>query len=303
MRSFWARLASLIALATIASGAHAQAVLQSGPVVPFHAPAWFGNGIVADGGNSTTPFINSLALFNGSNCPLSVSSQTGAGASTSPHSQLSICQTDTATTFNIQGVNGQPAPSLQFNIGGTTYPFPSAVEGLTTTMISSSITAQVGQSYGVKTSLGAYTVTLPSVASLSDGATIWVTDIDDNAQSNNITIAGSGSDKINFFNSQLTSLVLNHVSAGASFVLRGGAWRANVLAGPQFGLDATGACRNLSVWDIASAASVNIGCIGSTGFVPNGVFTLIAALPDEANGDAVPTHGLYLSAGVLKVNP
>lgn len=33
------------------------------------------------------------------------------------------------------------------------------------------------------------------------------------------------------------------------------------------------------------------------------LFSTIAALPDEANGGTVPTHGLYLSAGVLKVNP
>lgn len=104
-------------------------VQQAGPIVQYHPPAWYANGVVGDGGNGTAPFLSAVGLFNGANCPFSVSSQTTPGASTSASAQVSICQTTTATTFYVQGLNGQATPGVFFNIGGTTYPFPGAGGG------------------------------------------------------------------------------------------------------------------------------------------------------------------------------
>lgn len=99
-------------------------VQQSGPIVAFHAPAWYRNGVLGDGGGVSTPYLSALGLFGGSTCPLGVSSQTGPGSSTSPHSQFTICQTNAATTFTFAGVNGQPNPAVYFNVGGVNYSFP-----------------------------------------------------------------------------------------------------------------------------------------------------------------------------------
>jgi hypothetical protein len=118
-------MAAVVALCAMASLAKAQgAVVQSGPVTPFHSSAWSSNGVVGDGGSPQTPFLSSLGLFNGSNCPFGISSQTGPGVSTSPYALFTICQTPTTSTLVFAGVNGQANPSVFFNIGGVNYPFP-----------------------------------------------------------------------------------------------------------------------------------------------------------------------------------
>ena len=104
-------------------------IQQAGPIVQYHAPSFYANGIVGDGGSSTTPFLSAVGLFGGTNCPLSISSQTGPGASLAAYSQLTVCQTATATTFTVQGLNGQATPGVFFDIGGVTYPFPGAGGG------------------------------------------------------------------------------------------------------------------------------------------------------------------------------
>jgi hypothetical protein len=104
-------------------------VQQSGPVVPFH-PAVFGsNGVIMDGGTNTAPAISTLALFNGSNCPMSVSSQAGPGVSLSPSTQFTVCQSLTTTTLSFLGLNGASAPAVVFDIGGVNYPFPGPGNG------------------------------------------------------------------------------------------------------------------------------------------------------------------------------
>jgi hypothetical protein len=122
MRGFGILIAALVAI--LGGAASAQAVQQSGAIVPYHVPTWVTNGVQADGGGTTSPAVNALGLFGGANCPFSVSSQTAPGATAAAHGQLSICQTSTATTLMVNGVNGGPTPSLNFNIGGTVYPFP-----------------------------------------------------------------------------------------------------------------------------------------------------------------------------------
>lgn len=105
--------------------AFAQGVVQqSGPVTAFHGASWLQNGIVTDAGTAAAPALDAMGLFDGADCPFGVSSQTSPGSSMSPFSQFTICQTDDTTTLTFAGVNGQPDPSVVFNIGGTDYPFP-----------------------------------------------------------------------------------------------------------------------------------------------------------------------------------
>ena len=146
MQRVWAKLgfaASVLIAAVLAStSAIAQGVIQqSGPVTTFHAPAWFGNGIIADAGSPTAPYVSAFGLFNGSQCPFGVSSQTGPGAWLSPYSEFSICQTDTTTTLNFLGMNGQGAPNVLFNIGGVIYPFPGPSIAAPLMLASTNITA------------------------------------------------------------------------------------------------------------------------------------------------------------------
>lgn len=113
-------------------------VEQSGPVTPFRVAAWFGNGVIADGGDSTGPFVSSLAMFDGPQTPFSISSQSGPGIDTGPHSEFSITQTDGMTTFSFQGVNGGAAPSVAFDIGGVLIPFPQPIPGATSIVLTAS---------------------------------------------------------------------------------------------------------------------------------------------------------------------
>jgi hypothetical protein len=130
MRAALKSLGMVAALVAMGSPALAQgSIQQAGPVVAYHPPAFYANGVVGDGGTPSSPVLNSLGLFNGANCPFGISSQTGPGVSLSAYSQLTICQTPTTTTFKVQGLNGQATPSVQFDIGGTIYPFPGSGGG------------------------------------------------------------------------------------------------------------------------------------------------------------------------------
>lgn len=129
MRAFFGRLIAVAALA-FSLQAHAQgAIQQSGAIVPFHAPSFFRNGVVGDAGTPAAPYLNDIGLFNGAACPFGVSSQTSPGVSLTPYSIFTVCQTNAATTLNFLGVNGEPTPSVLFNIGGTSYPFPGPGNG------------------------------------------------------------------------------------------------------------------------------------------------------------------------------
>lgn len=124
------RLVAALFSACLATAACAQGTIQqSGPVTVFHAPSWYGNGIIGDAGTSSVPFINSFGLFNGASCPFAVSSQTTPGVPTGQYATFSLCQTNTASTFYFQGFGGLSSPSVYFNIGGINYPFPGPGNG------------------------------------------------------------------------------------------------------------------------------------------------------------------------------
>lgn len=143
MRGFWISfrllVVALAAFLFLDAPALAQAVQQSGPVTGFHVPAWASNGYVMDGGSVDAPAVNNIGIFGGANCPLGISSQTGPGVATTPYGLFTVCQSATATTLNISGVNGNATPTLHFVIGGVDYPFPGSSGGGTVTGPVSSI--------------------------------------------------------------------------------------------------------------------------------------------------------------------
>lgn len=119
-------VAALFLIIPAAADGQSQSVRQSGAVTSGHATSWTTNGVVQDAGTVSTPNVNALGLYNGSNCPLGISSQTTPGATASAHSQFSVCQTDDSSTLRFEGV-GRSAPNVYFDVGGTTYPFPGTV--------------------------------------------------------------------------------------------------------------------------------------------------------------------------------
>lgn len=79
--------------------------------------------------------------------------------------------------------------------------------------------------YPVRTSLGAFALYLPALASLLTGDWIDVADIDANANANNITIHASGSDQIILYASAAGSQVINIAGTRARFVVNASSWR------------------------------------------------------------------------------
>lgn len=79
--------------------------------------------------------------------------------------------------------------------------------------------------YGVRTSVGAFSVYLPLLASLLPGDWIDLADIDFNANINNVTIVGNTSDQIALYASSAGSQVLNVAGARTRLVVNAGIWR------------------------------------------------------------------------------
>ena len=115
----------LIALAAVlfCAVAHAQDVVQSGQVTPNHVVKWVTNGIVGDGGASSTPTISSFGTL-GPIC------STG-GSITSAYNQACIFATlNGGTTISSYTYGGATTPDITFDINGTKYTFPYTVGGI-----------------------------------------------------------------------------------------------------------------------------------------------------------------------------
>ena len=80
-------------------------------------------------------------------------------------------------------------------------------------------------SYGVQTSGGAFSVYLPALSTLLPGDWIDVADIDFNANVNNITVVGNGTDQIVAYTSAAGSQVLNVAGVKVRFVVNASNWR------------------------------------------------------------------------------
>lgn len=210
-------------------------IVQSGPVVAFHGPAFFQNGIVGDWGTVTSPFINQLGLFNGVNCPFGISSQTSPGPPTSQYSLFSVCQTNTLTTLKFYGYNGLGAPGLAFDFAGMIYTFPFATSvnaNATVTSVTATGSTALGASsqiVAVKTaSASAVTIVLPAASSFPacpgtalSCPVITVKDVYGDSATGQITVTTA--DAINI-DGPTSVYTLPFGQQSADFVLLGTSW-------------------------------------------------------------------------------
>lgn len=128
MGRYWGKLLvafGLLVVGTSSVHADSQTVRQSGNVTAGHPVVWIYNGIVGDGGSSLSPQFSGLGLYNGASCPLTISSQTTAGAPSGAYSILSFCQTGSLATITTTGYGGN-APTMDANINGTVITFPGS---------------------------------------------------------------------------------------------------------------------------------------------------------------------------------
>lgn len=79
--------------------------------------------------------------------------------------------------------------------------------------------------YGVNTSVGAFNLFLPLLATLEPGDWIEVADVDFNANVNNITVTAAMSDQIALYNAAAGAQVMNVAGSRARFVVNNSAWR------------------------------------------------------------------------------
>jgi hypothetical protein len=122
-------IAGLVAALAMAGSALAQgAVQQSGPVVAFHLPSWWQNGLVGDAGSPASPYVSSLGLFDGPECPFGISSSAGPGVATTPYAAFTVCQTNTGMAFMLSGV-GQSMPYPSINAGWVMGGSPPTLSG------------------------------------------------------------------------------------------------------------------------------------------------------------------------------
>ena len=79
--------------------------------------------------------------------------------------------------------------------------------------------------YGIRTSVGAMTLTLPSLSLVQLGDWIELADIDFSAETNNVTITASGSDQIALYGGSATSQTLNIAGVRTTLVANTTSWR------------------------------------------------------------------------------
>lgn len=185
LKHLGAGLAFLSALLFSAVASAQGTIQQNGAVTAFHSPYWQSNGVVGDGGLLGNPYLNSIPLFSGVNCPLSISSQSSPGPTSSPYALFSVCQSATATRLTIAGINGQATPTVYFNIGGVDYPFPFGGAGAGVTSFNTRTGIVTLNSSDVTTALGFTPLRSSNIVA---GSGITVT-----PSGSNVTIAATGS--------------------------------------------------------------------------------------------------------------
>jgi hypothetical protein len=81
----------------------------------------------------------------------------------------------------------------------------------------SGILLAAGSIYGVKTGLGAFSATLPALATVAPGALVLVEDVDNNAGTNNFTVDAMAGDAISYHGSVSSSYVMRVSNTFAAF--------------------------------------------------------------------------------------
>ena len=124
--------APLLALLVAATAVHAQ-VRQSGNVTAGHLTGWTTTGVVQDAGTPSNPLITGgLGIFSANQVSIGINNAKNSG----PYNQLGFGVTASGgfiTLAPFGGAGNLPlnivAPSLNFIINGTTYPFPGGGGG------------------------------------------------------------------------------------------------------------------------------------------------------------------------------
>lgn len=134
------------------------------------------------------------------------------GAAPTSPSNGALWTTSAAAFIRLNGVTQQLGQSIQSDV------------------TSSGITLAFGGQYIVATSLSAYTLNLPALSGGTAGQCVQVTDGDNNASVNNITLAANGADVINYGATSGSSVAINVNSGADELCKRGTTWRAIKLA-------------------------------------------------------------------------
>lgn len=146
-------LVLLTAILLLSVAAQAQ-VRQSGNVTPGHITCWTTSGVVQDCGTPGNPAVTGgLGIVNANQVSISINS----AALTGPYEQLSFGSTATGGWLQYTPFGGAPnepfnivAPSLNFIIGGITFPFSTLVNGVSipSDTIASNVTGSTAPAAG-----------------------------------------------------------------------------------------------------------------------------------------------------------
>lgn len=118
-----------------------------------------------------------------------------------------------------------PAPVNQGGTGGVTALSGEYNLAQRALLFTSPINLQPVTKYFVRTSLGTYSLFLPSLSSLLVGDWIDVADVDFAANISNITVTANGSDQIYLYGTAAGSQVISVAGTKATFVVNNGSWR------------------------------------------------------------------------------
>ena len=123
-----------------------------------------------------------------------------------------------------------PAPVSQGGTGAQTAPVAQYNLVQRQVLASGPLNLAAITDYWVRTSVGAFTYYLPTLASLQPGDWLNVADIDANANTNNVTITCQSSDLIAVYsNTPASSVTLNLAGVQVRFVANASNWRMLVL--------------------------------------------------------------------------
>jgi hypothetical protein len=96
---------------------------------------------------------------------------------------------------------------------------------------SNGLVLQTGTFYGIKSSLGAWTISLPSLSEQAIPSYADLADIDYNINVNNLTIQANGSDLIALYGASASSQTLKVAGVQARLVANTTSWRLLVSTG------------------------------------------------------------------------
>lgn len=161
-------LGAALALLFASNIAFAQSVQQSGTVTPGHVSVWVATGVIGDGGTAANGSLTSLGITASgqSLCINSAASTSGA------YQQFCLGATTAGgATISLQNLGSAPAETINFDINGTSYPFPGGLSQIIigTTPVSGGTNGQC--LYVASGFVGQQNCTLTAITSLTGDVT------------------------------------------------------------------------------------------------------------------------------------